>query len=377
MKLAIIRRRYTPHGGAERFIERIAASLAENGVATTIVAEQWEKNADSPLEIVRAETRGRSRTARFLSFQSSVSEILRRRSFDLVQSHERLMGADIYRAGDGVHAAWIQRQLREAGKWRAAWLRRDPYHRAVLDAEKRMAHDQTLRYVANSALVASELREFLDISEDRITIIPNGVDTVRFAPPSDDARAEARQRLQLPNDAPVIAFVGSGFERKGAFLLVEAMRFLPDAFLVICGHDKKSRVLEARVKKLHVGDRVKIFGAVDDVLPVLHASDIFALPSLYDPSPNAALEALACGLPTVITNDTGLARDIEAAQAGKICMRDPGDIAQKIGEIADDCDRLATMSKQARMLALQFGQSRIVEQWLDFYAACKRMRAES
>lgn len=378
MKLAIIRRRYTPYGGAERFIERIAARLSEGGVATTILAEQWDaaEKPAAPMEVLRAASRGWSRAARFRSFQDSVAEILRRHSFDLVQSHERLMGADIYRAGDGVHAAWMQRLLREAGKWRAAWLQRDPYHRVVMETERRMASDKKLHFVANSMLVASELHGLLGIPEDRITVIPNGVDTARFAPPDDAARAEARRKFHLQEDAPVIAFVGSGFARKGAFHLVEAMRLLPDVFLLVCGQDKKRAALEALAAKLRLDNRVKILGAMNDVRPVLHASDIFALPSLYDPSPNAALEALGCGLPVITTDDTGLAREIAMAGAGAVCARDPEDIAQKIKNIITDRPRLAVAAAQARTLALNFDQSRIVTQWLDFYGTQKKHSKE-
>lgn len=369
MKLAIIRRCYTPYGGAERFIERIARHLMERGVNTTILAEQWgaKNDASASLQVVRAASSGWSRVARFRSFEQAVEKNLRTHSFDLVQSHERLMGADVYRAGDGVHAAWIQRRLREVGHWKARWLQRDPYHRAAMKMEKQMAGDLHLHFVANSGLVASELREMLDISTQRITVIPNGVDTVHFAPPGESVRHVAREQFYLPQDVPVVAFVGSGFARKGAFHLVEALRWLPDVFLLLCGHDKNRHALEALVKKNHWHSRVKILGGVEDVRPVLHAADVFALPSLYDPSPNAVLEALGCGLPIITTADTGLAQEIVAAKAGAICERDAASLASQIEALFADRDQHSMMASSARELAMKFDQEKIVGEWLDFY----------
>lgn len=376
MKLAIIRRRYTPYGGAERFIERIASRLGAVGIPATIIAEKWEQAAgeSGAPGVIAAKVRGWSRAARFRNFGESVAEILRNHSFGLVQSHERVQGADIYRAGDGVHAAWVDRQLREAGSMRAAWLRNDPYNRAVIEAERRLALDPHLQIVANSELVQNELQDVLGVPAERITLIPNGLDTARFEPPTEEQRAGARRSFVVPANALTIAFVGSGFARKGAFHLVESMRLMPEAFLLVCGRDKRRAALEALARKVGAANRVRILNGADDVRPVLHAADVFALPSLYDPSPNAALEALGCGLPVVTTADTGLAREIAEEDAGAICMRDPADIADKILGISGK-DRRDGMAARARQLAMAFDQDLVIGRWLDLYRA--RMAAHS
>lgn len=372
MKLAIIRRRYTPYGGAERFIERLVPRLGERGIATTIIAEKWTPpDANGAPCVIEARARGWTRAARFRSFGENVARVLAENHFDLVQTHERLTGADIYRAGDGVHAAWIARQERESPGWRSAWLRSDPYHRAVIETERRMASDDRLHVVANSALVMDELHRLLGIPHERLTLIPNGVDTAHFAPATAEQRARCREAWNLPPDAPVACFVGSGFARKGAFRLVEAMRHLPEVSLLVCGRDKAAAALESAARKSGAGARIRLTGPLDDVRAVLHAADVFVLPSLYDPSPNAALEALACGLPVVTTDDVGGARELAQAGAGFVCTRDPEDIAAAVGR-AVDADNRAAMSRHAREFALGFDRETVLRQWLDFYAA--RMR---
>jgi len=95
MRLAIIRRRYNPYGGAERFIERLLAHLNKRGIKNTIITEDWSgpNNADGT-ECLRIQSSGFTRAARFKSFQKSVHTVLNQetaagRQFDLIQSHEQ------------------------------------------------------------------------------------------------------------------------------------------------------------------------------------------------------------------------------------------------------------------------------------------------
>ncbi|MFM8677622.1 MAG: glycosyltransferase, partial [Burkholderiaceae bacterium] len=131
MRLAIIRRRYNPYGGAERFIERLIPRLAQRNIDTTILTEQWEKKS-AEAKVIAVPVSGMSRAARFRSFNSQVTAQLAQQSaqgsgFDLIQSHERILGADIYRLGDGVHAAWVSRMQKESSGLRAFWLGMDSF----------------------------------------------------------------------------------------------------------------------------------------------------------------------------------------------------------------------------------------------------------
>jgi UDP-glucose:(heptosyl)LPS alpha-1,3-glucosyltransferase len=77
---------------------------------------------------------------------------------------------------------------------------------------------------------------------------------------------------------------------------------------------------------------VKFFGGVKDVRPFYGAADVFALPTLYDPFPNAALEAWACGLPVVTSTDCGAAELVVEGENGYVChARDVPGLCQKLG----------------------------------------------
>ena len=380
MRLAIIRRRYNPYGGAERFIERLIPRLAQRNIDTTILTEQWEKNS-AEAKVITVPVSGMSRAARFRSFNSQVTAQLAQQSaqgsgFDLIQSHERILGADIYRLGDGVHAAWVSRMQKESSGLRAFWLGMDSFHRAVMQTESAMARDPNLHFVANSSLVQQELQDLLAVPEDRITLIPNGVDTQRFAPAMPSQKASARDELAqatglvIAPESLMVAVVGSGFSRKGIFLLIEACARLKECVLLICGKDKESAKAQSLIARLGAADRIALTGPLEDVRPLLWAADVFSLPSLYDPSSNAVLEALSCSVPVIVTQDVGMAWEITDADAGLICERSVASLMQALRKCEDE-DRLRKMAYQARAFALRYDQGLIIEQWLNFYQAAR------
>jgi len=366
VNLAIIRWRMAASGGVERFIFDISKTLRERGVDVTLITEPFEPAEPFAGRIRELPPSHGGRARRFRRFQGAVRAALAGEGFSLVQSHERVLTADLYRAGDGVHAAWFDRLKRSRPWWRAAGMGFDPLHRQYMETERRMARETEMIFVANSSLVARELKDWLDLPEGRIRLIENGVDLARFAPPDAEARAAARAACGLPPDGPVAAYVGSGFERKGAFHLIRALAApgLRDLSLVIAGRDKAAREARALVERLGLTDRVVLLGAVDDVRPVLHAADLFVLPTLYDPMPNAALEALACGLPVVTTPDSGVAEAITETGAGAVADREPEALARAIAGVLAD---LAAARAGALALRPRYDLAGTAGKWLDLY----------
>ena len=260
MKIAIIRRKFNPFGGAEQFITRTIEGLGAFKIQASIIAESWAKGEDAYAELsqdwIKADVQGNSRSAKFLSFQQSVATILSTHQFDLIQSHERLLGADIYRLGDGIHASWVARLAKVSPWYTKLWLKIDPYHRAVIRTEQAMAKEPNLTYVANSTLVQQELMDWYNVPKNRIVLIENGIDTKAFSPSSQTKKITEKTKLGLNPQLPTVLFVGSGFARKGAFELLEAINRLPDFQLMVVGHDKQLTKLKKRVKALRLEQRV-------------------------------------------------------------------------------------------------------------------------
>lgn len=372
MKIAIVRQRYNPFGGAERFVERALGALAGEGAEVTLITRNWD---GAPREGFRQITCDPpysrlfgGRAARDRSFAAAAQQIMASGGFDITQSHERIPGCMIFRAGDGVHAAWLEHRGRILGPLQRATQRWSPYHRYVLQAEKAMLADPALRTViCNSQMVADEFQRFCGVDRSRLQVIYNGVDTEVFHPGlAEEFRRSVRAANGVPDDAPLLLFVGSGFERKGVPQLLRATKRMrrTDARIVIIGADRKLKSMQKLSELLGLTRRVLFTGPLKDVRPWYGAADGFVLPTLYDPCPNAALEALACGLPVVTSTTCGAQEWVRAGENGWVVDAvDIDGLAHRLDDLAGlagDAGVRAAARRVAEPLTLQAMADRLL-----------------
>jgi UDP-glucose:(heptosyl)LPS alpha-1,3-glucosyltransferase len=326
MRIALVRQRYNPYGGAERFVARAIEALGRQGAELTIVAREWSETGGAAA--IKVDPFYVGRAWRDRGFARAVCARLAQERFDLVQSHERLACCDVYRAGDGVHRQWLENRARAAGGLTRLAARLSPYHRYVLAAEAEMFASPRLRAViCNSQMVREEIRRHFGLPEERLHVVYNGVDLDAFVPELRIEHREAmRRRLDIPERATVYLHVGSGFARKGVGAVIDAFARLPDreARLLVVGKDRGGRAMAARAAGRGVAERVHFAGGQADVMPWYGAADVFVLATLYDPFPNAALEALASGLPVIVSRQCGAAELVREGVNGHVI--DPLDV---------------------------------------------------
>lgn len=317
MKLAIIRQRYNPFGGAERFLERTLAALRLDDLEVTVIARDWPKGAQSDYQRVLVKPFAIGRAWRDAAFARAACAAVAGGGFDLVQSHERLPCCDLFRAGDGVHREWLIQRARRRGGLSRFLDRASPFHRRILAAERTLFASPRLKaIVCNSRMVRDEIARHYGVARERLVVIPNAVDGTRFHPSlREQYRASTRRELGLADDRPVFLCVGSGFERKGVDLLLEVWPGV-DATLLVVGHDR--RLADYRRRAEGLAGKVRLVGPQQDVRPWLGAADVFVLPTLYDPLPNAALEALASGLPVLTSLKSGAAEWLRPGVNGDV-----------------------------------------------------------
>ena len=365
-RIALVRSRYDPAGGAERFVQNAIRALKSQGASLTIVTRHWPGLDGSPIVVDPFHV---GSLWRDWGFSRAVCRELARRHFDLVQAHERIACCDVYRAGDGVHAQWLEERARAQSALAALATRLDPHHRYVLRAERALFTSPRLRAViCNSEMVRGEIARRFATPPERLVLIRNAVDGAVFHPGlRSEMRSAVRQQLAIPEDARVVLHVGSGFERKGVGTLlaaVAAARGKPWA--VVVGRDKQAPSYVSRAKRLGIGERVRFVGSVSDVRPYYAAADVFALASLYDPQPNAALEAMACGLPVVTTPKCGAAEVIAEGESGFV--RDALDVAG-IAAVLERLDppTAAAMGARARDGIAAHTPEAMARAYLDLY----------
>ena len=356
MRLAIVRQRYTPYGGAERFVEGALEALLERGIAISLYTRQWPQTRLQLIEPVICDPFHMGRLWRDWSFARAVCRAIAARPPDLVQSHERMLCCDVYRAGDGVHRTFLDERLRSVSPLRRWLTVASPYHRYVLGIERRLFASPVLRAViCNSKMVRDDLRERFGLPEDRLPVIYNAVDSEQFSPELRKHRTALRAALRIGEDATVFLLVGSGYARKGAARAIEALSRLPgNAHLIVVGRDKSLRRYRRLARRLGVRERVSLVGPQEDAKAFYGAADVFVLPTLYDPCPNAALEAMACGLPVITSTRCGAAELVIEHDAGFVCpARDIDALVRHMQTLTDASVRDAQGARaRAAMLPL-------------------------
>ncbi|MEP6671088.1 MAG: glycosyltransferase family 4 protein [Chthoniobacter sp.] len=350
MKIGLVRRGYSRTGGAEAYLRRFADAAVAAGHTIVLFSERWPQE-EWPFELVPlASTSPRS-------FADAMVVLRPRDHCDFLFSLERIRTCDAYRAGDGVHAAWLERRARFEPAWKGWFRRFNGKHREILALEKELFGPRGARgVVANSALVREEIVQHFQYPEAKIRVVHNGVPPFDVAP---DARAQTRVSLGLKEDDYAILFAGSGWSRKGLRFAIEAVNLakVDRAVLLIAGRGNPHTLPKC--------GQARFLGPVKDMPPLLAAADAFILPTIYDPFSNACLEALAAGLPVITTAQNGFSEIIESGVEGEI-VDQPNDIPALASAIKawSDPDRRAVAKLRLEILSTQYTIAENVRQTL-------------
>jgi UDP-glucose:(heptosyl)LPS alpha-1,3-glucosyltransferase len=243
-----------------------------------------------------------------------------------------------------LHKAFLERHpLR---RW---MLLRNPLHAFVLARDHMRFRWNVHRHVvALSQRNKEEIIRLYGVRDDRITVIPNGVDLERFRP-SPESRCSVRRTLSLRDDELVAIFVGHEFERKGLRVVLEALRLLAGRSvrlpLIVAGRGAPDAL---KIEFSDLGGAVRYLGHRDDIERFYAAADVFVLPAAFDISPLVGLEALAAGLPVLMTDVGGVGDYLRHDENGWFITRDPADVAAKLRRLVEDRDLLRRMSAHAR-----------------------------
>jgi UDP-glucose:(heptosyl)LPS alpha-1,3-glucosyltransferase len=371
VKVAIVRQRFNPYGGAERIVSRFLPYMERRGTDVTLItrdAEGWGAR-----RVLQVDPFYVGSLWRDWSFARAARAAWLRAGFDLVQSHERVPGCDVYRAGDGVHRRWLEIRRQSASLLQRLSIDLNPYHRYVCRAEKALFEHPRLRAViCNSRMVRDEVRRAFRIAPEKLHVIYSGVDLEQFHPRERERRrGEARAALGCSPRDTVFLFVGSGFARKGVGAAIDALgRAANEAYwLVVAGRDRDQDKFERRARAAGLERRIRFVGAQQDVRALYAAADCFILPTRYDPFPNTALEALAMGLPAIVSSRCGAAEVIEPGVNGWVCEPDDVEGLGTLLQQADAALRRGGLDKAARATAERFGLDAMAQKMAELYTS--------
>lgn len=327
LRVAIVSPDLHRTGGTERGAAELMSRLARQH-RVCLFANHWEPDGHPQVCFHRVPAIPAPGLARFFSFYWAATRAVR--------AAERSEGRydTIYSPGPNcaqveVCTAWFcqarQRELLASGRLRppparmADWLRllhRRAYAASVTRLEQRFYTSPRLQRVVSPAQVLkSDLVECYGIAPERIVVGHSGVDAAAFAPELRAAlRPQARRELRLQEGGFYFLFVGTDWVRKGLLTVFQALADVPAVQLLVVGaeHPAAWRRASARIG---VEPRVRYLPRRADILYYYAAADALVAPSVFEPFGLMPLEAMACGLPSIITRPMGVAELVSQGEA--------------------------------------------------------------
>jgi len=238
--------------------------------------------------------------------------------------------------------------------------------------------------VTNSETIEGFLRD-LGVTT-RVEYIANGVNLSRFHPvesaEDERARQDMRARFNIPGQAKVIAVVGAVQPRKSPDTVIRAWRLLlqqhPDTHILFVGpradtHDPKLREFGQKIAQLieesPAPEQVHFAGIVDNVEDYLRAADLFVLASKREGTPNSVLEAMASGLPALVTPYIGISPGIgTAGEHYQLVERKPEAIAEAFRGLLADPDGARALAERGRQFVLEKAdQQKSLDRYAELY----------
>ena len=233
------------------------------------------------------------------------------------------------------------------------------YYRLLCLLENRIYRRKQLRLAAVSNHTALQLAQYF--ARRDTVVVPNGVDTSLFSPaPRLALRDATRHRLGYYSDDIVLLLIGNDWRNKGLPTLLEAISRLNHPSLRLCSLAARAADFLPQVHSLHLSDRVQFFAESSEILAFYAAADIYAAPSLEDSFNLPVLEAMACGLPVLVSRLAGISEYIADGVDG-ILLQDPGDSSALAGFLSlllQKPELRRSLGENAARKALQFSWDR-------------------
>jgi len=313
MRVALVHKRLDLNGGTERDLFQTAEGLRDLGHEVHLFCSEFGVKPPAGVSAHRVPVLPFGRTLRLWTFAWLAPRIIKNVGCDVVVSFGRLLRQDVLRSGGGTHRGFLERLGQEGGLRRRLWQSISVYHRSLLLLESRQFQvNGSAKIIAVSEEVKSDIVRHYSVPTDKVVVVYNGVDQNRFHPSKRaEVRESIRERWKIPLDSPLVLFVGSGFRRKGLDRILSIWKSprLRDVFLLVVGDDARINRYLSLASSIAPG-RIVFTGRRDDIENYYAAADVVALPALQEGFGNVVMEALASGLPVLVSRDVGAAEII-------------------------------------------------------------------
>jgi glycosyltransferase involved in cell wall biosynthesis len=370
MRIAVISRHFSRAGGGA---ESYAVALVQ-GMASRHEVHVFSQASNHPVEGVTYHSVfclfQKPRWLNQLWFAVSTWRQTRR-GFDIVHSHENTWQGQI----QTIHVRPVRHNLFFPYKGMSLVFR---WVKVVLSPRlitylllegSRFKSSSSRQVVATSAHLCQECEEAYPNCFDKIKVVTPGVNLHK----SLWQKSDARRALNLPQDGQMILFVANDFARKGLDTLLKSLRHLPSSvFLAVAGNPSASEKYRRMARELGIEDRVYFLGSLDDLSPAYVAADCLAHPTLEDSFAMVVLEAMAHGLPVVVSgpDECGVSRQLTHG-VNALILSDPKnekELASQIVAVLHDRDLSYSLQQGGFAFAERHSWDTAVIQYENLYS---------
>jgi len=365
MRIAMITRGFNKQGGVSRYVVELAERFVrENEVHLLTI----DCNYIIPNLIVHKKPAIKKPYLLHIMFDvyhnTKCFEKMKK-SFDIIHSQGTYSKECDIVTMHSCHKAWNE-YYKSWGFIRRLRSRIDPVNSFALSVEREVIENGSKKIIAVSEGVKKEILEYYNVPEEKIIVIPNGVDLEEFKP-YPEKREKIRKKYGIKENEIVLMFSGYEFRRKGLEYIIKALPLVKGEvkFLVV-GKDDPN-YYKKLASKLGVSNKIIFTGFVPDISEYYAASDIFIFPTAYEAFSLATLEAVASGLPILATKVNGTEELIIDGYNGFFIKRDLKDIANKINILIEDENLRKQMSKNARKTAKKYSWDEVAKKTMEVY----------
>jgi len=327
-RIAVVIPKYGLVGGAEGFAAALTERLAvDPALEIHVFANRRRTDKDTgSIRFHHVPVILFPRCLRTPGFAVLAQRAVTRTGVHIIHAHDRMFHPDLFTMHGIPHRFWV----REVRKKRRPSL----FDLATIRVEKEMVTGGDCRYFLAVSHLAREifLREY-PVDPDRVPVIHPGIDPGAVTERGGKTeRRETSRRYGLPEAAPLIVFASMNFDIKGlAFLLaglgrIKSLHPEQDFHLLVVGGDDRQKY-EEEARAARIGDRVTFTGAVsrEELTRIYAAGDLYAMLSKFDTFGMVVLEAMAKGLPAVVSGNVGAKDLIREGENGFVVPR-PDDV---------------------------------------------------
>jgi UDP-glucose:(heptosyl)LPS alpha-1,3-glucosyltransferase len=360
MKIAMLTKHFNFRNGSSRSIHEVAVRLTARGHEVHIFCNR-RPNAYPSMPVLRhVSMLPLGSWARVLTFDRGCRRRIHAEPFDIVHGHGNTVEQDVVTVRICRKANRLARGL-SLSLW-------DPHLWLEL---RQLTHPRLKRIITLSEMVKQDLQRYYGIASGKIVTIPNGVDAVRFHPSLRSVhRNRVRTDLGLSDNDFAVLFVASGnFINRGLLNVFSMMKQCPlsGMKLVVAGGDRKG-LFRNRAREQGIEDRLIFLPFIERIEELHGGMDALLFPSYYDTFGNVPLEAMASGLPVIVTAQCGVSELITQGHNGLLLKHseDLNGMAAALTTLNDAGVR-ERIGREARATAERYSWDSVAERTLQVY----------